>query len=215
MNYLFRLEAMALAITRFTSGDTEDTSKNVVLFLHGYGADEKDLPGLMSYLPDLPWYSPRAPIDLGGAYSWYQTEDLLRPTVSDLAESTAALWDWVEQFIPKDSRLILIGFSQGALIATQLLRTRPGRISGTVILSGFMALGELKTDNELEQAKPKVIYCRGSDDERITKQAIATLNSWLQLKTKAITKTYPALGHSVDSRVMADVASYVQGQLAN
>ena len=206
---------MALTITRFTSGDTEDTSENVVLFLHGYGADEKDLPELMSFLPDLPWYSPRAPIDLGGAYSWYQTEDLLKPTVIDLAESTAALWDWIEQYIPEQAKLILIGFSQGGLMATQLLRTRPDRISGTVILSGFMALGELQTDNELEQAKPKVIYCRGSDDQRITKEAIATLNSWLQLKTKAITKTYPALGHSVDSRVMADVATYIQGQLAS
>jgi phospholipase/carboxylesterase len=206
---------MALTITRFTSGDTEDTAKHVVLFLHGYGADEKDLPELMSFLPDLPWYSPRAPLDLGGAYSWYQTEDLLKPTVIDLAESTAALWDWIEQYIPEQAKLILIGFSQGGLMATQLLRTRPERISGTVILSGFMALGELQTDNELEQAKPKVIYCRGSDDQRITKEAIATLNSWLQLKTKAITKTYPALGHSVDSRVMADVATYIQGQLAS
>jgi phospholipase/carboxylesterase len=206
---------MALTITRFTSGDTEDTSENVVLFLHGYGADEKDLPELMSFLPDLPWYSPRAPIDLGGAYSWYQTEDLLKPTVFDLAESTAALWDWIEQYIPEQAKLILLGFSQGGLMATQLLRTRPERISGTVILSGFMALGELQTDNELEKAKPKVIYCRGSDDQRITKEAIANLNSWLQLKTKAITKTYPALGHSVDSRVMADVATYIQGQLAS
>jgi phospholipase/carboxylesterase len=206
---------MALTITRFTSGDSEDTSKHVVLFLHGYGADEKDLPELMSFLPDLPWYSPRAPIDLGGAYSWYQTQDLLKPTVIDLAESTAALWDWVDEYVPEQAKLILMGFSQGGLMATQLLRTRPDRISGTVILSGFMALGELKTDALLEQAKPKVIYCRGSDDQRITKEAIATLNSWLQLKTKAITKTYPALGHSVDSRVMADVASYVQGQLAS
>jgi phospholipase/carboxylesterase len=206
---------MALTITRFTSGDTEDTSNNVVLFLHGYGADENDLPELMSYLPDLPWYSPRAPIDLGGAYSWYQTEDLLKPTVIDLAESTAALWGWVDEYVSEQAKLILIGFSQGGLMATQLLRTRPERISGTVILSGFIALGELKTDALLEQAKPKVIYCRGSDDQRITKEAIATLNSWLQLKTKAITKTYPALGHSVDSRVMADVATYIQGQLAS
>lgn len=206
---------MALTITRFTSGDTEDTSNNVVLFLHGYGADENDLPELMSYLPDLPWYSPRAPIDLGGAYSWYQTEDLLKPTVIDLAESIAALWGWVDEYVSEQAKLILIGFSQGGLMATQLLRTRPERISGTVILSGFIALGELKTDALLEQAKPKVIYCRGSDDQRITKEAIATLNSWLQLKTKAITKTYPALGHSVDSRVMADVATYIQGQLAS
>jgi len=204
---------MALAITRFTSGDTQDATKHVVLFLHGYGADERDLPELMSYLPELPWYSPRAPIDLGGAYSWYQTQDLLKPTVTDLAESTAALWGWIDDYIPEDSKLILIGFSQGGLMATQLLRTRPERIAGTVILSGFLSVGELETDTKLQANKPKVIYCRGVEDQRISKEAIARLNTWLQLNTKAVTKTYSGLGHSVDERVMNDVADYLRGQL--
>jgi len=203
-----------LAITKFSSGDTDDTAKHIVLFLHGYGADERDLPELMSYLPDLPWYSPRAPIDLGGAYSWYKAEDLLKPTVVDVAESTAALLAWIDEYIPQETKLILIGFSQGGLMATQLLRTRPERISGTVILSGFMAVGELPTDSELEQTKPKVIYCRGSEDQRITKEAIATLNTWLQTKTRAMTKTYAGLGHSVDERVMRDVAQYITSQLS-
>jgi len=205
---------MTLAITKFSSGDTEDNAKHAVLFLHGYGADEKDLPDLISSLPDLPWYSPRAPIDLGGAYSWYQTEDLLKPTVTDLTESTAALWDWVDEYIPQESKLILIGFSQGGLMATQLLRTRPDRISATIILSGFLAIGELEGDAKLILGKPKVLYCRGSEDTRITKEAIANLNAWLQTHTKAITKSYPSLGHSVDARVMADVAVYVAGQIS-
>ncbi|NDE68630.1 MAG: hypothetical protein EB057_00970, partial [Microbacteriaceae bacterium] len=96
---------MTLAITKFSSGDTDDTAKHIVLFLHGYGADERDLPELMSYLPDLPWYSPRAPIDLGGAYSWYKAEDLLKPTVVDVAESTAALLAWIDEYIPQETKL--------------------------------------------------------------------------------------------------------------
>jgi phospholipase/carboxylesterase len=204
---------MALAISKFISNNSSLESNPVVLFLHGYGADEKDLPDLMSYLPELDWYSPRAPIDLGGAYSWYQAEDLLNPLVSDLAENTAAIWSWVDEYIPQEARLILIGFSQGGLMATQLLRTRPERIAGTVILSGFLSVGELETDAKLQANKPKVIYCRGLEDQRITKEAIATLNIWLQTKTKAITKTYSGLGHSVDERVMLDVAQYITSQL--
>jgi len=204
---------MALAITKFISNNSSLGTNPVVLFLHGYGADEKDLPDLMSYLPELDWYSPRAPIDLGGAYSWYQAEDLLNPLVSDLAENTAAIWNWVDEYIPREARLILIGFSQGGLMATQLLRTRPERIAGTVILSGFLSVGELETDAKLQANKPKVIYCRGLEDQRISKEAIARLNTWLQLNTKAITKTYSGLGHSVDERVMNDVAHYLSGQL--
>ena len=50
-------------------------------------------------------------------------------------------------------------------------------------------------------------------DHRISKEAIARLNTWLQLNTKAVTKTYSGLGHSVDERVMNDVADYLRGQL--
>jgi phospholipase/carboxylesterase len=77
-----------------------------------------------------------------------------------------------------------------------------------------MAVGELPTDSQLEKAKPKVIYCRGSEDQRITKEAIATLNTLLQSKTRATTKTYAGLGHSVDERVMRDVSQYITSQLS-
>lgn len=212
-----RLEAMSKAITRFLSHNLAGLKPKepVVIFLHGYGADERDLPELMSYLPELAWLSPRATLDTQyDGYSWYSAVDLVHPTVEEASGATEALWEFIDQQVPKDSDLIVFGFSQGGLMATQLLRTRPSRIKATVILSGFVASGDLSGDKDLLTAKPKVIYCRGAEDQMIPKTAISQLNLWLQTHTKAITKSYPALGHSVDSRVMADVADYVQGQLS-
>jgi phospholipase/carboxylesterase len=77
-----------------------------------------------------------------------------------------------------------------------------------------MATGELPGDAELAKTKPRVIYARGLEDQMIPKTSISLLNTWLQTHTKAITKSYPALGHSVDSRVMADVALYIEGQIS-
>lgn len=208
---------MSKAITRFLSHDLEGHEPNepVILFLHGYGADERDLPELMSFLPELAWISPRAPLPSPyDGFSWYQANELVNPTVEEASAATDSLWDWLDQQIPAESKIIVIGFSQGGLMATQLLRTRPERIQGTVILSGFMATGELPSDAELAKTKPRVIYARGLEDQMIPKTSVSLLNSWLQTHTKAITKSYPALGHSVDSRVMADVADYVQGQLS-
>jgi phospholipase/carboxylesterase len=208
---------MSTSITKFVSGglDGLTDSDPVVLFLHGYGADERDLPELMSYLPELPWFSPRAPLaSQYNGFSWYSAAELVSPTVVEVQQSTEVLWDWIDQYLPEKSKLIVIGFSQGALMATQLLRTRPERIQATVILAGFMASGELATDSELAKNKPKVIYARGLEDQAIPKASISQLNTWLQLNTKAVTKTYSGLGHSVDSRVMQDVAVYVDGQLS-
>lgn len=204
---------MSLSISKFLSGNLEklDSGLPVVLFLHGYGADERDLPDLMKYLPELPWVSLRAPLDSQyDGFAWYPITTALNPSQQDVEPITAALWDWIDDYIPKENKLILIGFSQGALMATQLLRSRPERILGTVILSGFIYGGEMSADKQLETLKPKVFYARGLNDPLITPEAVAKLNTWLQKHTKAVTKTYDNLGHSVDQRVIADLAEYVK-----
>ena len=203
---------MSLEIKRFVSNGLEDVEPGspIVLFLHGYGADEKDLPDLMSYLPSLPWASLRAPLDSQyEGFAWYPITTALNPSAEDVSGITESIWNWVDNFLPVDSKLILIGFSQGGLMATQLLRTRPERVKATVILSGFIYAGELPADKDLEKTKPKVIYCRGLQDQMISQEAISRINTWLQSHTKAITKTYEGLGHSVDGRVMNDVADYL------
>ena len=204
---------MSLEIKKFLSKglDTLEPGQPVVLFLHGYGADEKDLPDLMSFLPELPWVSLRAPLDSQyQGFAWYPITTALNPSKEDVTGITETLWDWIDDYLPEDSKLIVIGFSQGGLMATQLLRTRPERILGTVILSGFIYSGELEKDTELAITKPKVIYCRGLQDQMISQEAVVGINTWLQKHTKAITKTYEGLGHSVDDRVMKDVASYFE-----
>lgn len=208
---------MSASISKFISGGFESITETapVVLFLHGYGADERDLPELMRFLPDLAWTSPRAPLrSQYEGFSWYDAAELVRPSVEEVQSATDTLWDWIDQYVPGESKLIVIGFSQGGLMATQLLRTRPQRIQGTVILSGFMASGNLPGDAELAASKPRVIYARGLEDQMIPKASISELNTWLQAHTRAITKSYPALGHSVDAKVMADVALYVEGQIS-
>ena len=185
----------------------------VVLFLHGYGADERDLPGLMNYLPDLPWVSPRAPEQSQyGGFAWFPITTPLNPPAELVEPATQALWDWLDATIP-DAPLIVIGFSQGGLMTTQLLRTRPERLKATVILAGFNMDALQPADAKLAATKPKVIYCRGAEDAVVTKDAVARLNTWLQGHTRAITKSYSGLGHSIDERVMNDVADYLESVL--
>ena len=208
---------MSLAISKSVSKDLDriEAGQPVVVLLHGYGANERDLPSLMGFLPDLPWAALRAPITLGSdAYAWYGITAPLTPSREEVELATAAVWDWVEQSIPEDSPLIVLGFSQGGLMATQLLRTRPARLAATVILAGFMFGGDQPADVELKSLKPKVFYSRGAQDSMITREAVSALNIWLQSHTRAQTKTYEGLGHSIDARVMNDVADYLAGQLA-
>jgi phospholipase/carboxylesterase len=199
-------------IKTFKSGrlDEANAETPLVLFLHGYGADERDLPDLMSFLPDLPWASLRAPEPSQyGGYAWFPIETPLNPSPRLVEPATQAIWDWVDEFLTPETKLIVIGFSQGGLMTTQLLRNRPERIKGAVILAGFVMDSPQPADETLTKTKPKVIYCRGLQDGIVTSDAVAKLNTWLQTHTKAITRAYDGLGHSIDQRVMNDVADYV------
>ena len=95
-------------------------------------------------------------------------------------------------------------------MATQLLRTRPSRLLATGILAGFVGQGSMPADEELLALKPKVFYGRGVEDMAITRDAVASLNGWLQSHTRAVTKTYSALGHSIDQRVLQDLSNYLE-----
>ena len=205
-----------MTITKFTASDLGDleAEQPVVVLLHGYGADERDLPGIMSYLPNLPWVSPRAPLPTEhGGFAWYGVERVLNPTLEDVMPPTEALWDWLDDLLDPKRPLVVIGFSQGGLMATQLLRTRPKQVVACVILAGFAADVEMPADADLRENKPKVLYCRGAQDAVVAKDAVAGLNRWLQLHTRAQTKTYEGLGHSIDDRVMNGVADFVAASI--
>ena len=205
-------------ITNHTAGNNQllEPGEPVVLLLHGYGADERDLPELMNYLPELPWVSPRAPERSSvGGFSWYQVEDPLAPNQKAILEATQKLWHWIDANVPDESPLIVLGFSQGGLMATQLLRTHPERIIGTVVLAGFVFDGSVAGDEVLKIVKPKVFYGRGIQDPMIDAERVSKLNSWLQLHTKSIVRKYDGLGHSIDQRVLADVSDFVEALLVD
>jgi phospholipase/carboxylesterase len=205
---------MSLAISTYVSGRLENqkTGTPVVLLLHGYGSDEQDLPSLVRFLPgEHPWYSLRAPVDLGNGYfAWANRVTPGNPPAPDVELATDAIWSWVDSNLESTSPLIVLGFSQGGLMATQLLRTRPNRIAATVILAGFTLDAEQIADEELQVSRPKVLYARGLEDEVISQEAVLRTLTWLKAHTSPIIEAYEGLGHSIDERVMDAVSSYLQ-----
>ncbi|WP_291049626.1 hypothetical protein [Herbiconiux sp.] len=118
-------------------GDATDIT---VLLLHGYGSNEHDLTGIVPALGlGVPWASLRAPIELGnGGAAWFAITTPGDPDPEPLAEATDAIWAWIDATRGESSRVLPIGFSQGGLMASQLLRTRPERVGAPVVLGGFV-----------------------------------------------------------------------------
>lgn len=182
----------------------------VLLLLHGYGSHENDLPGLEPFLPrGLPWASVRAPFEMGyGAAAWFPLEDnWLDP--APIEGATAALWEWIDANVAATAPLATLGFSQGGLMATQLLRTRPERISDTVVLSGFVLDSPQPADASLASSLPSVFWGRGTADGVIPRAYVDAAAAWFAGHVTVDERVYQGLAHSVSEPEMRDVKAYL------
>ncbi len=199
-------------MTLHAVGTYEGQPGPVALFLHGWGADERDLASLAAYLPDgLEWLSARAPERHPAfGYAWYQldTEDSFA-NVERIAAATEALWSFLDEAVPAPASVIPIGFSQGGLMASQLLRTRPERVIAAAILSGYVAPGSLPADAAVGAARPPVFWGRGSADAVIPRGAIESTEAFLPMYTDLEAHVYPGLAHSVSEEEIVDLSAFL------
>jgi len=194
----------------------DETASVVAVLLHGFGSNERDLVGLASALPDgTPWASLRAPLAVGpGGHAWFPIGEPGNPDPAHVAAATAAIWEWADAVLPADARIVPVGFSQGGLMASQLLRTAPGRVIAPVILGGFVQAGEQPADARLASTRPAVFHGRGEEDRVIAAAAVARTDAWLPQHTTPTQRRYPGLAHGIDARMLDDVRTFLADELA-
>lgn len=205
---------MTTALRDVRSGDWADAASSapvVAVLLHGYGSNEHDLTGLVGPLAlGMPWVSLRAPLEMGhGGAAWFEITTPGNPDPEPIARATDAVWDWIDEHVPAEARIVPIGFSQGGFMASQLLRTRPERVVAPVILAGFVLSAPQPGDEVLAATKPAVFWGRGLEDRVIAAPAVARAAAWLPLHTTLTERTYPGLAHGIDQAEIDDVRTFL------
>ena len=120
-----------------------ERTEDLLILLHGYGANEDDLFGLVPHLPQrFTVAAVRAPMTLQpGGYAWFPlSQDPVTGEIgSDAASVRTAIEDlhaWVGAVREGFRTVSLLGFSQGMALATSLLRLDPTAYAATVALHG-------------------------------------------------------------------------------
>ena len=160
-------------------------AEGALVLFHGRGADEQDLFPLLDALdPDrrLHGYTPRGPLALppGGAH-WYIVPRVGYPDPESFHIGYSAAAEWLDSLPFPSERIVIGGFSQGAVMsyALGLGRGRP-RPAALLALSGFIPQVD-GWQADLASPFPPIAIVHGEYDPVISvdfaRQARATLEA--------------------------------------
>ena len=150
---------------------------HLVVLLHGYGADGNDLIGLAPLLgqlmPDVVFHAPNAPQPCEGnpfGYQWFGISRL-DPAIALAGVPAAA--PVLDAFLDEtmaahgldEAKTVLVGFSQGTMMALHVGLRRKKQLAGIVGFSGMLAGAELLQSQM--QNKPPVLLVHGDSDEML------------------------------------------------
>ena len=192
----------------------------VVILLHGYGADEKDLFELRAAFPKKYLVvAARAPYSLpGGGYQWYEsamTNGQREGRKEDLDNSRGKIEKFIADIVAKykadPKEVYLIGFSQGAIMSYEVGLTAPQTVKGVGVLSG-MIFPTLKPEikNTVDLKKLKIFVSHGTADNRIPfadgKAAADYLKS---IGLTLAFHQYTGMGHTISKEVLNDLLKWL------
>lgn len=189
----------------------------ILLLVHGYGANEQDLAGLLPYLdPEGRFLTvlPRGPLAAGPGFAWYDvtgSPEQIVPAYHEALEALDALLDSTasEHGVAREEAIVG-GFSQGAGLTLALaLRPSGTRPKGLLMMSGLLPdFLEAELDWDAAADLP-VLVQHGAQDPMIPVARARTLAESLQGHGMPVTyREYP-MGHQVALESIEDAKAWL------
>jgi len=205
--------------------------RQVVILLHGWGAPGDDLlpladvlaaPGRLFVFPEAPLVSP------GGGRAWWQLDitrlmaarergeerDLREETPPGLAEARAKVTALVAELSQRTgvapSSIWVGGFSQGAMLATDVALASPAAVGGLVVMSGSL-ISETTWTARLKSWAPSfpVFQSHGRGDPILPFRLAETLHDRVQAQQRDIVWVPFDGGHEIPPVVLGALQTFL------
>jgi phospholipase/carboxylesterase len=183
-------------------------AEGALVLLHGRGADEHDLFPLLDALdPErrLHGYTPRAPLALppGGAH-WYAVPRVGFPDTETFAAGYGELTAWFDALPSAADRIVLGGFSQGAVMSYALgLGVGRPRPAALLAFSGFIPTVD-GWELDVESPFPPVGIAHGTFDPVISVEFARQAKATLEAAGAAVAYRESPIDHTIDPATVAE-----------
>ena len=192
-----------------------------VVALHGRGTDENDLIPLVHSLglTDALLISPRAPapFEFGGGFTWYDLSQEGVPDAQSFGASLSLLRRFMDEIragYPVDpERVILLGFSQGTVMAYSIALLNPAAFFGVAALSGYIPQRS-GLPPALEDLRGFSIFVSHGTYDQIIPVRLARESAELLKKAGArLEYREYSMGHEVSEETVRDLSAWVKNLL--
>lgn len=215
---------MPTPLTGHTANAPSGTTKYLIIALHGYGANAQDLlglaPAIQNQIPDCTVVAPNAPHaipELANGYKWFDIIDRTPAVMQDGVASNAHavnayINDQMATHGTDDSTTLILGFSQGTMLALHVGLRRAKPLAGILGFSGMVLETPTDLPNQIT-SRPPVLLVHGQADDVIAWQATTAGADLLSMNNVPVdTVIIPDVPHSIDPIGFNDGMTFVKKQ---
>ena len=194
------------------AGEPLATARAAMILIHGRGATAEDILTIAAEVqrPGFAYLAPQAANN-----AWYPNRftapiESNEPYLSSALNMLGSLLARVEETVPV-SRVVLLGFSQGACLTTEFAARNARRYGGVVGLSGGL-IGPDETPRDYPgdfDGTPVFLGCSDVDPHIPKERVLETAEVFKRMGASVTARLYPGLGHTTNQDEIAEVRALV------
>jgi predicted esterase len=192
-------------------------AKAAMIMIHGRGATAESMFSLADEFaqPDFHYVAPQAQNHAWYPYSFLQPKENNQPGLSSGLQRVHDLIEEIKDAGIPAEKIMLLGFSQDACLATEYAARHPQKLGGVVGLSGGLIGPEIDASlysGTLEQT-PVFLGC-SNVDPHIPKERVDETEVVFKALSADVTKSiYPGMPHTVNEDEIKTVRGMISGIL--